>query len=116
MLARQALLPSVEPRMSISPKASVLPARITRACTSASCPDKGLRKLVFICTVVQGRKLPNWLMRASTIAVSAAAIIAWPHSISPTRESRAFCGSRSVTLSASNASTFSSSACTQGAK
>ena len=71
---------------------------------------------MFIWTVVHGLNWPNWLMSASTMAVSAAAIMAWPQSMPPTRDSSAFCGRRKVTLSASKPSTFRPSAWTQGAK
>ena len=54
----------------------VLPARSTRAWTSASWFDSGLRKLVLSCTVVHGRKAPKCAISASTMAVSAAAIMA----------------------------------------
>jgi hypothetical protein len=56
------------------------------------------------------------LISASTVALSAAAIIACPHTMPPVRESCAFCGRRKVTLWSSNAWTFRPSACTQGAK
>ena len=42
-----------------------LPTRSTRAVTRASWLASGLRKLVAICTVVQGRNAPKWLISAS---------------------------------------------------
>jgi hypothetical protein len=40
-------------------------------------------KLVCNCTVVMGLNSPSRLITASTMAVSAAAMMAWPHSTPP---------------------------------
>jgi hypothetical protein len=59
VLARQTLLPSLLPTMSISPKAKFLPMRITRAVISASWFANGFKKLLLSYTVVMGRCVPS---------------------------------------------------------
>jgi hypothetical protein len=67
-------------------------------------------------TVAIGRKPPSAAETAITMAVSAAVISAWPHTVPPTRTSCGSNGSRSVAASEVTASTVSRSAWTHGAK
>src|SRR5580704_441756 len=114
-LATAAMSCSSEARSSAHTKASERPARRTRASHTTSRDLTARMNDIDRSTVATGRKPPKAAAKASTMVVSAMAVMAWPETMPPTRDSLALARMRVVTASFSTLSIVRPRSWTHGA-